>query len=155
MKIDTNKRGDSMKVAIGADHGGFELKEKVSEYLKSEQYEIIDFGTYSNESCDYNDVAKEVASAVNNKDVERGILICGTGIGMSIQANKIPGIRAALVHDLFTAKATRLHNDTNILAMGGRIIGDEVAKSIAKVWLDTEFSHEERHERRVEKLESK
>ncbi len=142
-----------MKVAIGADHGGFELKEKIVAYLKEKSIDYTDYGTYDMTSCDYNDAALKVTTAVSEKQAERGILICGTGIGMSIQANKVKGIRAALVHDLFTAKATRLHNDTNVLAMGGRIIGDEIAKAIVDVWLHTEFSNEERHRRRVEKLE--
>lgn len=144
-----------MKVAIGADHGGFDLKEKVIKFLEDHSIEYEDFGTHSDASCDYNDVAKQVATAVSKHNADRGILICGTGVGMSIQANKIEGIRAALVHDLFTAKATRLHNDSNVLAMGGRIIGDEVALSIVDIWLNTEFSNEERHQRRVHKIESK
>ena len=143
-----------MKVAIGADHGGFDLKQKVIEFLKSRSIEYEDFGTHSNDSCDYNDVAKAVGTAVSKKNADRGILICGTGVGMSIQANKIKGVRAALVHDLYTAKATRLHNDSNVLTMGGRIIGDEVARAIVDVWLHTEFSNEPRHVRRVNKIEN-
>lgn len=143
-----------MKIAIGADHGGFEIKEKLLKFLEENNYEYEDFGTHSTESCDYNDIGKTVAEAVAEKRFDRGILVCGTGIGMSIQANKVKGVRAALVHDMFTAEATRLHNDSNVLTMGGRIIGDEIAKSIVKIWLKTEFSHEARHERRVSKLES-
>ena len=141
-----------MKVAIGADHGGFELKEKVVDFLRRKAVNVKDYGTDSNESCDYNDVALEVAKAVRDQEVDRGILICGTGIGMCIQANKVDGIRAALVHDLFSAEATRLHNDSNILCMGGRIIGDEIAFAITNIWLNTEFSNEERHIRRVNKI---
>ncbi|MFH5881575.1 MAG: ribose 5-phosphate isomerase B [Candidatus Izemoplasmataceae bacterium] len=144
-----------MKVAIGADHGGFDLKEKIVKYLEDHSIEYEDFGTHSSESCDYNDIAKEVATAVSKQNADRGILICGTGIGMSIQANKVEGVRAAHVHDLFSAKATRLHNDSNVLTMGGRIIGDEVALAIVNIWLNTEFSNEERHQRRVRKIESK
>ena len=142
----------NMKVAIGADHGGFELKEKVVDFLRKKAVNVKDYGTDSNESCDYNDVALEVAKAVRDQEVDRGILICGTGIGMCIQANKVDGIRAALVHDLFSAEATRLHNDSNILCMGGRIIGDEIAFAITNIWLNTEFSNQERHIRRVNKI---
>jgi len=141
-----------MKIAIGADHGGFRLKEEVKEYLLKEGHEVLDFGTDSQNSTDYNDRAVMVAKAVTKEEAERGILICGTGVGMSIMANKVPGIRAALVHDLFTAKATRLHNDSNVLTMGGRIIGTDLALAIVDVWVNTEFSHEERHERRVNKI---
>ena len=143
-----------MKVAIGADHGGYELKQSIVDFLQAQGVETIDFGTHDNTSCDYNDAAKDVAIAVANGEAHRGILICGTGVGMSIQANKIKGIRAGLVHDLYTAKATRLHNDTNVLTMGGRVIGEEVAKAIVQVWLDTEFSHEARHERRIQKIKA-
>ncbi len=142
----------TVKIAIGADHGGYELKQKVVKFLKENGYDIIDYGTDSNESCDYNDVALDVAHAVRDQKVDRGILMCGTGIGMSIQANKVDGIRAAHVHDLFSAKATRLHNDSNVLCMGGRIIGDEIACAITDIWLSTEFSNEERHVRRVNKI---
>ena len=142
------------KIAIGSDHAGFELKEKIVTYLKSQNYDIKDFGTNSKESCDYNDSAKMVAQQVANHTYDRGILICGTGIGMSIQANKIDGVRAALVHDMFSAKATRLHNDSNVLTMGGRILGEDLAKAIVDTWLNTEFSNEARHLRRVKKIES-
>lgn len=142
-----------MKVAIGADHGGFDLKEKIIAYLEEHKIEYTDYGTDSGESCDYNEPAKAVSHAVSEGKADRGILICGTGIGMSIQANKIKGIRSALVHDLYTAKVTRLHNDSNVLAMGGRIIGDEIARAIVDIWLHTEFSGVDRHERRVSKIE--
>ena len=141
-----------MKIALGADHGGFELKEKLKKRLQTLDYNVLDYGTESLESCDYNDVAVKVSEAVKDQTVDRGILICGTGVGMCIQANKVKGIRAALVHDMFTAEATRLHNDTNVLCMGGRIIGDEVGFGIAKIWLETEFSNDERHVRRVNKI---
>ncbi len=143
-----------MKVGIGADHGGYELKLKIVEYLKSAGFEYEDVGTNSKESCDYNEFAKTVAEGVASGKYDRGILICGTGIGTNIQANKVKGVRGALVHDMFSAKATRLHNDSNVLSMGGRIIGDELAKAITEIWLTTEFSGDERHKRRVSKLES-
>ncbi len=143
-----------MRIAIGSDHGGFELKEKITKHLEDRGIDFKDFGTYSNEACDYNDVSKTVAENVTQGNYTRGILICGTGIGTTIQANKVKGIRAALVHDVFTAKATREHNDSNVLSMGGRIIGDELAKMIVDTWLDTAFSQAERHQRRIDKLES-
>jgi len=141
-----------MKIALGADHGGFLLKEEVKKHLENKGYEFKDFGAYSEESTDYNEFGIAVAEAVSNNEYDRGILICGTGIGMSIMANKVNGIRAALVHDLFTAKATRLHNDSNVLAMGGRVIGGGLALEIVDLWLETEFSEQERHERRIHKI---
>ena len=141
-----------MKVALGADHGGFLLKEEVKKHLVDNGYEVKDFGTYSENSTDYNEFGIAVAEAVSKKEYDRGILVCGTGIGMSIMANKVDGIRAALVHDLFTAKATRLHNDSNVLTMGGRVIGGGLALEIVDVWLETEFSEQERHERRIKKI---
>ena len=141
-----------MKIAIGADHGGFDHKEVIYKHLKEKGFEVVDFGTYSSDSVDYNDFAVKVATGVSKKEYDRGILICGTGIGMSVMANKVEGIRAALVHDLFTAEATRLHNDSNILAMGGRIISIELALQIVDIWIGTEFSNEDRHIRRVKKI---
>ena len=141
-----------MKIAIGADHGGFDHKEVIFKHLKEKGFEVVDFGTYSSDSVDYNDFAVKVATGVSKKEYDRGILICGTGIGMSVMANKVEGIRAALVHDLFTAEATRLHNDSNILAMGGRIISIELALQIVDIWIETEFSNEDRHIRRVKKI---
>jgi ribose 5-phosphate isomerase B len=141
-----------MKVAMGADHGGFALKEEVKKHLEQQGYEITDFGCYSEDSIDYNEVATTVATKVRDNEFDRGILICGTGIGMSIMANKVSGIRCALVHDLFTAKATRLHNDSNILAMGGRVVGPGLAIEIAETWLSTDFSNALRHQRRVDKI---
>lgn len=128
-----------MKIALAADHGGFELKEAVKKHLASKGYEFIDFGTYSCESCDYPIFAKKAAEAVVSGECEKGIVICGTGVGISIAANKVHGIRCALVHDVFTAKATREHNDSNMLAMGGRVIGDGLAMMIVDTWLYTEF----------------
>ena len=143
-----------MKIAVGADHGGFSHKEAIKKHLIERGFEVKDFGTNSLESTDYNDYAKLVAESVRDKKYDRGILICGTGIGMSVMANKVSGIRAALVHDLFTAEATRLHNNSNVLAMGGRVIDLEKALKIVDIWIDTKFSNEERHIRRVNKIDS-
>lgn len=140
-----------MKVAIGADHGGFKLKAEINGLLKELGIDYTDFGTYSSDSIDYPDVAIPVAEAVANGEFDRGILICGTGIGIGIAANKVKGIRAALVHDTFSAKATRQHNNSNILTMGERIIGPGLALDIAKIWLETEFEGG-RHENRVCKI---
>lgn len=140
-----------MKVAIGADHGGFSLKEDIKAFLDEEGIEYKDFGTYSQESVDYPDIALPVAQAVANQEFDRGILICGTGIGIGIAANKVAGIRAALAHDTFSAHASREHNDANILTMGERVIGPGLAKDIVKIWLHTEFEGG-RHQRRVDKI---
>ena len=142
-----------MQIAIGADHGGYEYKQQIIEFLKSNGYTVNDFGTYSNDSCDYPEFAKKVAHAVASGEYERGILVCGTGIGMSIVANKQKGIRAALCSDLFSAKATREHNDSNILCLGARVIDMDLALKITEVWLDTPFSNEERHLRRIGMIE--
>lgn len=140
-----------VKVAIAADHGGYTLKEEIRKYLKSEGIEYEDFGCNCEDSVDYPDYALPVAEKVATGAFDRGILICGTGVGMSIAANKVKGIRCALVHDCFTAKATREHNDSNVLAMGERVVGPGLALEIAKIWLGTEFSAG-RHLRRVEKI---
>lgn len=140
-----------MKVAIGSDHGGFHLKEEIKKLLEEMQIEYKDFGTYSADSVDYPDISYEVAKAVQGGAYPRGILICGTGIGIGIAANKLPGIRAALCHDTFSARASREHNDANILTMGERVIGPGLARDIVKIWLNTEFSGG-RHLRRVEKI---
>ena len=142
-----------MKIAIGADHGGYEYKNNIIDLLKNKGYEVKDFGTYSNESCDYPEFAKKVAESVANGNFDRGILICGTGIGMSIVANKFKGIRAALCSDTFSAKATREHNNSNILCMGARVISFEKAVEITRLWLETPFSNEERHIRRINMIE--
>ncbi len=141
-------------IAIGADHGAFALKEIIKKYLADKGYKVKDFGTYSPESVDYPQYAAYVAQAVASGTAERGILLCGTGIGMSIAANKHRGIRAALVCDPLSARLTREHNDSNILCLGARIIGEELAKEIVNVWLSTEFSGDERHSRRIDMLES-
>lgn len=140
-----------MKVAIGSDHAGFRLKEELKNCIASLNMEIKDFGCYSEESVDYPDIAKEVALCVVKGKTDRGILICGTGIGMSISANKIRGIRAAVGNELLSVRLSREHNDANILTLGARIIGIEVAREAVKVFLETPFLGG-RHQRRVEKI---
>lgn len=140
-----------MRVAIGADHAGVNIKEDIIHIIKELGMDVIDLGCDCSESVDYPDYAIPVAEKVASGEADRGILICGTGIGMSIAANKVSGIRCALVHDLFSAKATRLHNDSNVLAMGERIIGPGLASEIAKVWLETEYEAG-RHAKRVSKI---
>ncbi|RUS49153.1 ribose 5-phosphate isomerase B [Cohnella sp. AR92] len=143
-----------MKIAIGADHAGYRLKDVIVPFLQSQGHEIIDMGCSCADSVDYPDYSVPVCEAVVRGEAERGILICGTGIGMSIAANKVAGIRCALVHDLFSAKATREHNDTNVLAMGERVIGPGVAEEIVRIWLDTPFSQGERHVGRINKVKA-
>ncbi|MBN4050667.1 MAG: ribose 5-phosphate isomerase B [Alkaliphilus sp.] len=138
-----------MKIAIGSDHGGFELKEHILNYLLSHGYNVDDFGTDSLESTDYPIFALNVSKSVANKTHDRGIVICGTGVGISIAANKVRGIRCALVSDCFSAKATRQHNDTNVLALGGRVIGKGLAEEIVDIWINTEFEGG-RHNRRID-----
>ncbi|TNJ64701.1 ribose 5-phosphate isomerase B [Paenibacillus hemerocallicola] len=141
-----------MKIAIGADHAGFRLKDEIVKVLQSEGHEVEDFGCNCTDSIDYPDYALPVCEKVAAGAADKGILICGTGIGMTIAANKVPGIRCALVHDLFSAKATREHNDSNVLAMGERVIGPGIALEIVKVWLETEFSQGPRHQNRIDKI---
>jgi len=141
----------ALKVAIASDHGGFDLKQKIVALLKELNIAYEDFGSHTPESVDYPDYAFLVGSKVVNKEFDRGILICGTGVGISIAANKVKGVRCALVHDVFTAKATREHNDSNILAMGGRVIGDELAKLIVRTWLEVDFMGAH-HAGRIEKI---
>ena len=143
-----------MKIAIGCDHGGFNLKPVLIDYLNKKGIEFKDFGTFTADSCDYNDYALPVAEAVVSGEFDRGILICGTGIGMSISANKVKGVRCAHCHDVFSAKMTRLHNDANILAMGERVIGPGLMLEIVDAFLNTEFSNDERHVRRVGKIKA-
>ena len=140
-------------IAIGSDHGGFQLKQEIMQHLASRGETFTDFGTYTGDSCDYPDYGKAVARAVAAGEYERGILICGTGIGISIAANKVPGIRAAVCGDCFSAEATRLHNDANILALGARVVGPGLALKIVDTFLDTPFSNDERHMRRIAKIE--
>ena len=147
------KTEDNSMIAIGCDHGGFKLKQAVMKHLEERGLEYKDYGTYSDESCDYPVYGKAVANAVASGECDRGIIICGTGIGISIAANKIRGIRAALCGDCFSAEATRLHNDANILAMGARVVGEGLALKIVDIFLDTPFSGDERHRRRISMLE--
>lgn len=142
-----------MKVAIGSDHAGVNLKKELKQLLSEKGIDYEDLGTDGEQSVDYPDFALAVAEKVANGEADRGIVICGTGIGVSISANKVKGIRCALVHDVFSAKATRLHNDSNVLAMGERVIGVGLAREIADVWLSTDFEGG-RHERRVNKISS-
>ncbi len=141
----------SKKIAIGNDHAGFELKEAVIEVLKEYDFEIEDFGCYSTDKAEYPVYAQKVADAVASKECDCGILICGTGIGISIAANKVKGIRAAVCTDPVCARLTKLHNNANILALGARIVGRELAKAIVKAWLDTEFEGE-RHQERIDAI---
>lgn len=140
-------------IALGCDHGGYPLMKEVIKYLEKEGIEYKNFGTFSEESCDYPVYAKLAANAVASGQCDKGIVICGTGIGISITANKIKGIRCALCHDCFSAKATREHNDANMLAMGARVVGPGLAIEIVKDFLNTEFSNEERHIRRIKQIE--
>jgi ribose 5-phosphate isomerase B len=140
-----------MKIAIASDHAGFELKEKIKELLKELGYVYKDFGTYSDEHVDYPDYALKVAESIAKKEYDRGILICGSGIGMCMTANKVPGIRAALCHNVEMAKLSREHNDANVLTFGARMIDENTAKDIVKVWLKTEFLGD-RHLRRINKI---
>ena len=140
-----------MKIAICSDHGGYELKMKLIPYIEGLGHEVVDMGCYSEKSVDYPDYAFPMAEAVAAGEYERGVAICGTGIGVSICCNKVNGIRCALCGDVLSAELTRRHNDSNVLAMGGRIIGVETAKAITRVWLSTEFEGG-RHVRRIEKI---
>jgi ribose 5-phosphate isomerase B len=140
-----------MKIAIGSDHGGYEYKQLIIPILEALNHEYHDFGTYATESTDYSDYAFEVANGVSNKEYDLGILICGTGVGMSIAANKVKGVRAALVTDLFTAKVTKEHNDSNVLCLGARVTGPQIAIEIVKTWLTSEFEGG-RHQRRIDKI---
>ncbi len=140
-------------IAIGSDHGGYGLKQEIIGYLEKSGIEYKDYGTYTEDSCDYPVYAKKVAKAVLSGECEKGILICGTGIGISITANKFKGIRAAICHDCFSAQATREHNDANIIAMGARVVGPGLAVKIVDTFLHTEFSGEERHINRIMQIE--
>ena len=140
-------------IAIGSDHGGFELKKEIAAHLDKRGLAYKDFGTDSAQSCDYPVYARAVARAVASGECEKGILICGTGIGVSITANKVRGIRAALCGDCFSAEATRLHNDANVLTLGARVVGAGLALKIVDTFLDTPFSGDERHIRRISMIE--
>ena len=141
-----------MKVSVGCDHGALALKNKVVTHLQGKGVEVIDFGTHTLDSCDYPEFAAAAARAVASGECEKGIVLCTTGIGVSISANKIDGIRCALLSDVWSAKMTRLHNDTNMMALGAGVVGENLALEIVDTWLFTEFSGEERHQRRIDKL---
>ena len=140
-----------MKIALGCDHGGFEHKNAIAEHLKERGFEICDFGIYENTPVDYPDIALKVASSIVKKENDLGILVCGTGIGMSLAANKVKGIRAAACSDHFSAKYTRLHNNANILCLGGRVIGVGTALELTDLFVDTEFEGG-RHQNRINKI---
>ncbi len=143
-----------MKVAFGCDHGGINLKPVLLKYLQDKGVEFIDYGCFDTKSTDYNEYALKVANAVKNGECDRGILFCGTGIGMSLVANKVKGIRCAHCHDVFSAKMTRLHNDANVIALGERVVGPGLMIEIVDAFLFTDFSNDERHIRRVEKIKA-
>ena len=140
-----------MKIAIGCDHGGLEHKNAIVEHLMERGFEVIDFGIYEQKSIDYPEIALKVANSIASGETERGFLVCGTGIGMSLAANKVKGIRAAACSEHFSAKYTRLHNDSNILCLGGRVIGVGTALELADLFVDTEFEGG-RHQRRVDMI---
>ena len=138
-------------IALGCDHGGFELKQEIKKYLEGQGIQYVDYGCDSTEAVDYPVYAKKVARAIQNGECEKGILICGTGLGISLAANKVKGIRAAVCSEPFTAKMARAHNNCNILAFGARVVGAELAKMMVETWLDTEFEGG-RHQRRVDMI---
>ena len=141
-----------MKISIGCDHGALALKNVVVAHLTKKGYEVKDFGTYTAESCDYPEFAAAAARAVASGECDKGIVLCTTGIGVSITANKIKGIRCALLSDVMTARMTREHNDTNMMAIGAGVVGQLMALQIVDTWLETPFSGDERHQRRIDKL---
>ena len=143
---------ENLKIAIGSDHGGFHYKESVIEYLKARNIDFTDVGTHTRESCDYPEIARLVCDKVRAGEADRGILICGTGIGMSIAANKVKGIRAALCSDTYSARVSRAHNNANVLCIGERVIGEHLALDIVDIWLKTGFEGG-RHKRRVDMIE--
>lgn len=144
---------ENLRIAIGSDHGGYEYKEQIVSHLKEKGYECVDVGTYSTVSCDYPVIARTVTTKITTGEADRGILICGTGIGMSIVANKVKGIRAALCGDTFSARASRAHNNSNVLCLGERVIGINLAMDIVDIWLESKFEGG-RHQRRVDMMEN-
>lgn len=146
------REGSGVRVAIGSDHAGLALKQELVRWLGERGYEYHDFGTHTTASCDYPDYAKAVGEAVARGEFERGILVCGTGIGISIAANKVPGVRAVVCSETYSARMSRDHNDANVLCLGGRVVGPGLAQEIAEVWLGTPFSGDQRHVRRIEKI---
>ena len=141
-----------MRIAIACDHGALALKNKVADHLKEQGHEVTDFGTYTLDSCDYPDYAAKAAQAVADGACDRGIVMCTTGIGVSITANKVKGIRCALLSDVMSARMTREHNDTNMMAIGAAVTGEMLALEIVDTWMATEFSHGPRHQRRIDKM---
>ena len=141
-----------MKIAIGCDHGAFALKNKFIAHLEAQGHEVKDCGTYSLDSCDYPDFGAAAAKAVASGECERGIVLCTTGIGISISANKVKGVRCALLSDIMSARLTRLHNDTNMMAVGAAVVGEMLALEILDTWMGTEFSGDARHQRRIDKI---
>ena len=141
-----------MKIAIACDHGALALKNKLIDHLTQKGYEVVNFGTDTLDSCDYPDFAAPAAKAVAAGECEKGIVLCTTGIGVSITANKIDGVRCALLSDVMSARMTREHNDTNMMAIGAGVVGEMLALEIVDTWLGTEFSHNERHQRRIDKV---
>ncbi|MBU1207371.1 MAG: ribose 5-phosphate isomerase B [Proteobacteria bacterium] len=142
-----------MKIVLGSDHAGFELKADLRDYLGRQNIAIFDMGVAEETPADYPGIARAVAEKISRKEFERGVLICGSGIGMSIVANRFPGVRAALCHDLYTARVSREHNDANLLVLGGRLIGKELAREMIKVWLESVFQGGN-HQRRLDQIES-
>ena len=141
-----------MKISIACDHGAFDMKEAVKAHLQEKGHEVVDFGCHSLASCDYPDMIAPAAKAVASGECEKGIVLCTTGIGASIAANKVDGVRCALLHETWSAKMTRLHNDTNMMALGAGVVGENLALEIVDIWVGTEFSGDERHQRRINKL---
>ena len=141
-----------MKIAIGCDHGAYTLKKTIVSFLEKKGYTVKDFGCFNPGSCDYPDFCGAAAKAVASGECQKGIVLCTTGIGASIAANKVKGIRCALLSDVLSARLTRLHNDTNMMALGAGIVGESLALEIVQVWLNTEFSNEERHKKRIQKM---
>ena len=141
-----------MKISVGCDHGALALKNLVAEHLRKQGHEVMDFGTHTTDSCDYPDFAAAAARAVADGTCDRGIVLCTTGIGVSITANKIKGVRCALLSDLMTARMTREHNDTNMMALGAGVVGEMLALQIVDTWIGTAFSGNERHQRRIDKV---
>ena len=141
-----------MRISVACDHGALELKNAVRDHLKNRGFEVVDFGTHTLDSCDYPDFIAPAAQAVAKGECDKGIVLCTTGIGASITANKVKGVRCALLSDVLSARMTRLHNDTNVMALGAGIVGKNLALEIVDTWLDTDFSGDERHQRRIDKM---
>jgi RpiB/LacA/LacB family sugar-phosphate isomerase len=143
-----------MRVVVGADHAGFDLKQKVARYLREVGHEVVDIGTASTEPVDYPDFAEALGNVIRSNQAERGVLICGSGVGASVSANKLPGIRAAVCHDTYSARQGVEHDDMNVLVLGARVVGVELARELVRVFLTATFSSEERHRRRFEKIKA-